>query len=87
MRPGRSSLLPTWYQMFTATIGALRSVCTITRRPLGSANFSYGMSTDGSGAGFGAAANAVRGRRLQYEAGDETQGFHGESFSCPDDEC
>ena len=38
LRPAGSSLLPTWYQMFTATIGALRSVCTITRRPLGRVN-------------------------------------------------
>ena len=27
---------PTWYQTLTATIGALRSVCTITVRPLSS---------------------------------------------------
>jgi hypothetical protein len=35
LRPAGSSLLPTWYQTLTATIGALRSVCTTTRRPLG----------------------------------------------------
>ena len=40
LRPAGSSLLPTWYHRFTATIGALRSVCTITRRPLGRVNSS-----------------------------------------------
>ena len=55
VRPAGSSLLPTWYQMLTATIGALRSVCTTTRRPLGSVNSSYGMST----VALGAACTAV----------------------------
>ena len=48
LRPLGSSLLPTWYQMLTATTGALRSVCTTTRRPFGRVKLSWGMSTDGA---------------------------------------
>jgi hypothetical protein len=50
LRPAGSSLLPTWYQMLTATIGALRSVCTTTRRPLGRTKLSWAMSTTGASA-------------------------------------
>ena len=63
VRPAGSSLQPTWYQRLTATIGALRSVCTITRRPLGRVNCSYGMSTRGLGRG-------QRRRRREGEAAD-----------------
>src|SRR5512137_1515906 len=34
--PGRSFFDPTWYQTFTATMGALGSSCTMRTRPLGS---------------------------------------------------
>jgi len=37
-------LEPTWYQIATETTGALRSSCTITRKPLGRVNCVYGMS-------------------------------------------
>src|SRR5687768_3468237 len=56
LRPSGSSLLPTWYQMLTATMGALRSVWTITRRPLGSVNSSNLMS---GGAAFGLGAGCA----------------------------
>src|SRR5207342_3777051 len=49
VRPVGSSFEPTWYQMATDTTGALRSVCTITRRPLDKVNDSYGMSSSALG--------------------------------------
>src|SRR6266446_10195605 len=42
--PGFSFFEPTWYQMLTATMGALWSSCTITVRPLSSTKRSYGIS-------------------------------------------
>src|SRR5690606_9592375 len=49
LRPAGSFLLPTPYQMLTATVGALRSSCTITFSPLGRVNSWYGMLTTGAG--------------------------------------
>ena len=46
VRPGRSSLEPTWYQTLTPTIGVAWSSCRMTCRPLGSvyfSNFSSGI--------------------------------------------
>src|ERR1041385_7137089 len=42
--PGFSFFDPTWYQVFTATMGALWSSCTSTVRPFLSTNFVYLMS-------------------------------------------
>src|SRR6185312_16867093 len=42
--PGFSFLEPTWYQVFTATIGALWSSCTSTVSPFFRTNFVYLMS-------------------------------------------
>src|SRR5882672_5229872 len=42
--PGFSFLDPTWYHVFTATMGALWSSCTSTVRPLLSTNLVYLMS-------------------------------------------
>src|SRR5262249_23243884 len=61
--PLGSCFEPTPYQIETATTGALRSVCTTTRRPLSRVNCSYGMSTSlaSSPGDAGAACAPARG--------------------------
>src|SRR5215207_10625664 len=43
VRPGRSFADPTWYQRFTATIGAVWSSDSVTNSPFGNENVSIGM--------------------------------------------
>src|SRR5205085_9636373 len=43
VRPGRSFAEPTWYQRFTATIGAVWSSDSVTKSPFGNENVSIGM--------------------------------------------
>src|SRR5918999_1310013 len=43
VRPGRSFAEPTWYQRFTATMGAVWSSESVTNSPFGSRNVSIGM--------------------------------------------
>src|SRR4026207_1853278 len=45
VRPSRSFPEPTWYQRLTATIGAVRSSESVTRRPLLRRYVSTGMCT------------------------------------------
>jgi len=49
---GRSSLLPTWYQTSTATIGALWSSWTMRVRPLGRVYFWKGCRCRGVARGW-----------------------------------
>jgi hypothetical protein len=44
VRPGRSFFEPTWYQTFTATMGALWSSCTTSVSPFWSRKVVKGMS-------------------------------------------
>ena len=73
VRPAGSSLEPTWYQMLTATIGALRSVCTITRRPLAQGEFLVGDVDFGAGGGF---AGDVGGVEPATQRGGQGEGEH-----------
>src|SRR5688572_11065166 len=51
VRPGDSSLEPTWYHKSTATSGLDRSTCKMTGSPLPSVNVSNGIVSIGKGGG------------------------------------
>src|SRR5688572_27760483 len=72
VRPGDSSLDPTWYHRSTATSGLERSTCKMTGSPLPSVNVSNGIVSIGKGGMAVAAAywhesNAAR--RLKHCVG------------------